>query len=110
MEEPDSLKQILNQPLRSNSFTKYRYLFNSSWYNAGIQSIKNLFNDNGQLKQFSEIVTQHQIINNFLFYNKVVYNIPRKWREIISCLNGQNTSDNTCPPIREMLTNKAKKA
>ena len=39
MEEPETVEQIMNQPIWNNPFMKEKYLFNLAWYNAGIKSV-----------------------------------------------------------------------
>ena len=110
IEEPDSVEHILTEPLWNNSFLKEKYLFDLVWYNAGLRSVRDIIKRNGQPKLFSEIMSEYQVPNNFLFYNKIVNNIPRRWRQIIARYDRHDISEDFCSPLKTCSKTELRKA
>ena len=54
-------------------------------------------------------MSQYQITGNFLLYNKIIHNIPGKWRRTIAYCNSQDTSENSCFSIQDLFEKKAKR-
>lgn len=80
-----NLEEIVYCPLWENSqISSNGSFFLKDWYDKGIRNILDIINENGLLYDFVDLKNRYNIKGTYLDYARLVRNIPKSWKEIIS--------------------------
>ena len=74
-----------SEPLWYNPNIKVggKVIFYKHWFNAGINCVNDLLDNEGVLYEHREFVRNYNLNENFLRYNSVISAIPKIWKNII---------------------------
>ena len=68
----------------NQKFSGNRSFFIKDWYDKGIRNIIDIINENGLIYAFEDLKHKYNIKGTFLDYTRLLRNIPKSWKEIIS--------------------------
>ena len=105
---PESIEEIMNQPLWYNKNMKDKEYFNKRWFEKNIRYIRDVIKPAGGFKSIQQLNEEYNIGENFLIYGKLLAEIPSVWRERLKTesING-GTNHN---PIEKLILNTKGKA
>jgi len=119
---PVSKEDILNQILWNNRFivVKNKSLYFPKWHNAGIMTVRDITNDQGEFLAIQTMQAKFNLDFIFLEYLNIINSIPFNWKSILreptqsSCdtrldvneLINEELSKLTCSKITKILVEK----
>ena len=98
----NNIDDILAEPLWLNhQFTHPNFII-KSWFSKGICSIRDIC-DNRDILPFTELKNKYNLQGTILHYNKMLLNIPQKWRKTLSFGNVAIENINTPEAVKSMF-------
>ena len=83
--EIKELEEIVYCPLLEQSqISGNRIFFIKDWYDKSIRNIIDIITENGLIYDFEDLKHKYNIKGTFLDYTRLLRNIPKSWKEIIS--------------------------
>ena len=76
---------MLNSPIWYNSLMRYpNNLYFPACKDKGIHTVLDLVDEHGKFMTFESLKLNYNINGTFLDYNRVINNIPTRWRDCIN--------------------------
>ena len=99
MHTPTTRKEIENEILWNNHLITIsgKSIFYRQWYNAGVKSLSDILDKEGNFLSFPEFKKKYKIKTNFLCYFGLCNAIPKYWKEAFSCdLENESVTTGQC--------------
>ena len=99
------IDEIVTQPLWSNPHLSDREFFVKEWYDLGLRWIKDIINENGEIRPFQELKQNFKFNGHFLTYAKLLDIIPKQWKRIVNTAKKPINLDIQGKKLSDILSN-----
>ena len=75
------------------------------WYDLGLRWIKDIINENGEIRPFQELKQNFKFNGHFLTYAKLLHVIPKQWKRIVNTAKKPINLDIQGKKLSDILSN-----